>query len=103
MILEVYYCGSDVCIMLYSVLCFKQKTAYEVRISDWSSDVCSSDLPIVAFLADAFVGAEDFGDDDDRARAVGVGACDIGGDRAGAVERRANGRASCRDRVWKYV
>src|SRR3546814_10862447 len=24
--------------------CFKQKTAYEVRISDWSSDVCSSDL-----------------------------------------------------------
>src|SRR3546814_15530481 len=25
---------------------FKQKTAYEVRISDWSSDVCSSDLAI---------------------------------------------------------
>src|SRR3546814_4904809 len=24
---------------------FKQKTAYERRISDWSSDVCSSDLP----------------------------------------------------------
>src|SRR3546814_2838753 len=24
----------------------KQKTAYEVRISDWSSDVCSSDLPV---------------------------------------------------------
>src|SRR3546814_5230350 len=33
----------------YCVFCFKQKTAYEVRISDWSSDVCSSDLiiPIV--------------------------------------------------------
>src|SRR3546814_18811307 len=30
------------------VICFfffKQKTAYEMRISDWSSDVCSSDLP----------------------------------------------------------
>src|SRR3546814_9576579 len=29
-----------------SICCFfcKQKTAYEVRISDWSSDVCSSDL-----------------------------------------------------------
>src|SRR3546814_6607102 len=27
---------------------FKQKTAYEMRISDWSSDVCSSDLPIFA-------------------------------------------------------
>src|SRR3546814_7194607 len=26
---------------------FKQKTAYEMRISDWSSDVCSSDLPLV--------------------------------------------------------
>src|SRR3546814_14134423 len=26
------------------VFCFKQKTAYELRISDWSSDVCSSDL-----------------------------------------------------------
>src|SRR3546814_5317199 len=25
---------------------FKQKTAYEMRISDWSSDVCSSDLDI---------------------------------------------------------
>src|SRR3546814_6799306 len=32
---------------LVSVFCFfffKQKTAYEMRISDWSSDVCSSDL-----------------------------------------------------------
>src|SRR3546814_15569389 len=26
---------------------FKQKTAYEMRISDWSSDVCSSDLQVV--------------------------------------------------------
>src|SRR3546814_19711835 len=25
---------------------FKQKTAYELRISDWSSDVCSSDLTV---------------------------------------------------------
>src|SRR3546814_2526150 len=29
---------------MYFVFCFKQKTAYEMRISDWSSDVCSSDL-----------------------------------------------------------
>src|SRR3546814_16105243 len=28
------------------VLFFKQKTAYELRISDWSSDVCSSDLHV---------------------------------------------------------
>src|SRR3546814_10481051 len=31
---------------------FKQKTAYELRISDWSSDVCSSDLPDVVALRD---------------------------------------------------
>src|SRR3546814_15663204 len=31
---------------LLSIFCFKQKTAYELRISDWSSDVCSSDLPL---------------------------------------------------------
>src|SRR3546814_4502695 len=31
--------------MWLSYFFFKQKTAYEVRISDWSSDVCSSDLP----------------------------------------------------------
>src|SRR3546814_3580043 len=29
---------------------FKQKTAYEMRISDWSSDVCSSDLPLSCFV-----------------------------------------------------
>src|SRR3546814_1596981 len=34
-------------IWVYEYTCFffvKQKTAYEMRISDWSSDVCSSDL-----------------------------------------------------------
>src|SRR3546814_293764 len=51
---------------------FKQKTAYEMRISDWSSDVCSSDLPFgnsglvsvpasgaLAGLADAYVQLSD--------------------------------------------
>src|SRR3546814_20387962 len=31
--------------MFLFIFFFKQKTAYEMRISDWSSDVCSSDLP----------------------------------------------------------
>src|SRR3546814_4819215 len=31
-------------IILWMFFFFKQKTAYEMRISDWSSDVCSSDL-----------------------------------------------------------
>src|SRR3546814_9426601 len=35
--LDVFYC-----VLLFFF--FKQKTAYEMRISDWSSDVCSSDL-----------------------------------------------------------
>src|SRR3546814_3528185 len=36
------------CVDLF-VFFFKQKTAYEMRISDWSSDVCSSDLfPVAA-------------------------------------------------------
>src|SRR3546814_14751210 len=32
------------CMILVAFVFFKQKTAYEMRISDWSSDVCSSDL-----------------------------------------------------------
>src|SRR3546814_10562070 len=31
-------------VVLWIIVIFKQKTAYEMRISDWSSDVCSSDL-----------------------------------------------------------
>src|SRR3546814_7109771 len=56
-------CSASLCL---DVLCgfffFKQKTAYEMRISDWSSDVCSSDLvtvcavPTAAFLASPTVG-----------------------------------------------
>src|SRR3546814_6232013 len=34
------------------VFFFKQKTAYEMRISDWSSDVCSSDLETAGIFAD---------------------------------------------------
>src|SRR3546814_8884398 len=36
---------SDVVGYIDVVFFFKQKTAYDMRISDWSSDVCSSDLP----------------------------------------------------------
>src|SRR3546814_5001315 len=51
----------DYCVPRHVMFFFKQKTAYEMRISDWSSDVCSSDLlcevaagarrfPVQAFL-----------------------------------------------------
>src|SRR3546814_11742019 len=37
--------------VITSFFFFKQKTAYEMRISDWSSDVCSSDLPLKSLRA----------------------------------------------------
>src|SRR3546814_1661458 len=40
-------CGTD----FHSCFFFKQKTAYEMRISDWSSDVCSSDLAATVQLS----------------------------------------------------
>src|SRR3546814_10338400 len=35
------------CMLFVFFFLFKQKTAYEMRISDWSSDVCSSDLFVI--------------------------------------------------------
>src|SRR3546814_10848872 len=37
-------CVLFACLVIFLFFFFKQKTAYEMRISDWSSDVCSSDL-----------------------------------------------------------
>src|SRR3546814_458539 len=36
--------------LLFVFFFFKQKTAYEMRISDWSSDVCSSDLVVITLM-----------------------------------------------------
>src|SRR3546814_18595376 len=36
-------------VYVLNIFFFKQKTAYEMRISDWSSDVCSSDLISIAW------------------------------------------------------
>src|SRR3546814_6038058 len=74
---------------------FKQKTAYEMRISDWSSDVCSSDL-----------GADPVDVPCDRAPARRpadrrAGIC-LRQDRQ-AVPAAEIGRASCRERVCQYV
>src|SRR3546814_9543233 len=50
------------CTFCGCVFFFKQKTAYEVRISDWSSDVCSSDLEelpaSLLVVGGGYVGAE---------------------------------------------
>src|SRR3546814_2252982 len=60
--------------------CFKQKTAYDMRISDWSSDVCSSDLirPLPILYTDKWI-------------AVGIRQRV---DRTGAVTRLQGGRCS---------
>src|SRR3546814_8253941 len=39
--------------LVFCFFFFKQRTAYEMRISDWSSDVCSSDLRLVSFPSPA--------------------------------------------------
>src|SRR3546814_10229079 len=75
------------------VFCFKQKTAYEMRISDWSSDVCSSDLfPHQARTrSDAFTFRMSWrpgGGDTEVKSITGV---------------LAIGRASCRERLCQYM
>src|SRR3546814_5188199 len=69
---------------------FKQKTAYELRISDWSSDVCSSDLRQVGQHEDALVD-EDGDDVFDDADELEVGGLQFGADfgAAPAVVARA--------------
>src|SRR3546814_5735816 len=46
-IVECWFFGVAVFVFFFF---FKQKTAYEMRISDWSSDVCSSDLALHFWL-----------------------------------------------------
>src|SRR3546814_432653 len=50
---SIYGCFNFYLLCFYFFFCFKLKTAYDMRISDWSSDVCSSDLgfSVVAFDA----------------------------------------------------
>src|SRR3546814_7335205 len=84
---------------------FKQKTAYEMRISDWSSDVCSSDLvdEVVCYdvhcsvLSDGVSAVVLGGHEQDRVD-IGDGLLERARDR-----RIEIGRASCRERVCQYV
>src|SRR3546814_10284544 len=47
------YLFFNVLLTVLFIFFFKQKTAYEMRISDWSSDVCSSDLATASTLLTA--------------------------------------------------
>src|SRR3546814_10620951 len=98
------------------LLFFKQKTAYEMRISDWSSDVCSSDLHLLRdfmagigeiFRLDALhVPGGKAGEDhhaDDRDHHLHGGRADEDVDQAGDQYADQIGRASWRERVCQYV
>src|SRR3546814_320298 len=77
------------------VVCFfsKQKTAYEMRISDWSSDVCSSDLATRAVIihrpahTDTIAVGLDIADVADPTDAPGLRGADFCSVRAGAHRR----------------
>src|SRR3546814_20460676 len=80
------------CVFL-CVFFFKQKTAYEMRISDWSSDVCSSDLEGVGRDAADRRGAIGEGVGRKDAREIGVASV---GARARSEERRVGKSVSVR-------
>src|SRR3546814_7092119 len=88
----------------------EQKTAYEVRISDWSSDVCSSDLKViwVWFVTNADIYQHLGVTLTETVLAFIIGT--LGGLGFGlwlGLSRGASalqiGRASCRERVCQYV
>src|SRR3546814_1776993 len=87
-------------INLIFIFFFKQKTAYEMRISDWSSDVCSSDLN---HLDRQPFGQMPFLDDDD-VRIFESGACLLHLARKRSEERRVGKEcvSTCRSRWSPY-
>src|SRR3546814_3090978 len=93
-------------ILFLNVFVFKQKTAYEMRISDWSSDVCSSDLlerlPSRGFRVRAFTVDEIADAVDVRGVLEGM-AVRLLAERGAPPEVLDQiGRASCRERVCQY-
>src|SRR3546814_10535658 len=105
---------SWLCCIRFVFFFFKEKTAYEMRISDWSSDVCSSDLqaqeqpsqlrfvqivegphraPVIGTAGDLRCRIQ-------RQLAIaGLRQCQAGESR----RDREVGRASCRGREGRYV
>src|SRR3546814_2778328 len=93
------------CCFLAVFFFFKQKTAYEMRISDWSSDVCSSDLAVfTAALATTPFASAGHDSSYDAAVAGYREAWSTMTDRGIPVITVVEiGRASCRERVCQYV
>src|SRR3546814_10744515 len=98
-------------LLCFSIFFFKQKTAYEMRISDWSSDVCSSDLQVcqkspvinpdtrqgIVRIALPYSEALRPGGFADARLVAGTGQAPL------LPESAEIGSASCRERVCTYV
>src|SRR3546814_2521931 len=82
------------------VFFFKQKTAYEMRISDWSSDVCSSDLVISRSPTDVQPVFDAIAESSVRLCSADYGSANR---LEGGMVHLEIGRASCRERVCQYV
>src|SRR3546814_2148510 len=90
----------DFVLFFYFFFFFKQKTAYEMSISDWSSDVCSSDLYVRLKLHETPV----FADAMARQERVKVPLVELFSQYWAPTLLGAEiGRASCRERVCQYV
>src|SRR3546814_7520853 len=89
--------------VLFLFFFFKQKTAYEMRISDWSSDVCSSDLSIDRMYANnreilnLISKCREIRDVSKKTKLLEYI------NQMLPAESRKIGRASCRERVCQHV
>src|SRR3546814_3002591 len=98
-----------VVVLFCSVFLVKQKTAYEMRISDWSADVCSSDLPRVHRKPSTIWWRRRLSSASARPASVRntprYGRCTINPSSASRFSDFATveiGRASWRASVWQY-
>src|SRR3546814_1921348 len=94
--------SSGASVVVVSFFFFKQKTAYEMRISDWSSDVCSSDLSLKITFRALRAGAK-LGFDECMVMEYRLSQRVMAGHDFFEGVRAESGRASCRERVCQYV
>src|SRR3546814_8410751 len=93
------------CYRCLLIVFFKQKTAYEWRISDWSSDVCSSDLlrpPGMTYRRSRLGSNPGNGSGGSTRKSWDSAGIRTMNSCSGAL-RLEIGRASCRERVCQYV
>src|SRR3546814_10193683 len=83
-------------VVVHLIFFFKQQTAYELRISDWSSDVCSSDLRRLDAVGEKVLAGERLDRDRRNRRDV------VGGDRV-AQDRERPGAADVANRTGRLA